>query len=494
MTFSCDTFFTTFGDDKYLLFAKNSDRPPNESCELIFTSPNERAKQLTYTTLPNIGPTKYSTFLCKPAWMWGAEMGVNEKGLCIGNEAIFSNDGYNKQNNGSLLGMDILRLALEQCATTVEAVDFITKTISQFGQGGNCNHECISGSFYYHNSFLIVDNQEQWIIETVNKHWVTKKITSGRHSISNYMAITNDFEKSSEGLLEYAIATKICARGATLNWQACFTDKLMHQLNIGKGHDRQCRTRSLIEQYFCDIDTPVQGVKQATKILRHHLNANFHPRDGGLNHYDICAHSSYGPIRSSQTTSSMIVVLDRHTNEFFTFVTGTSNPCMSVFKPVIFGGIFPEQMNKCSPYFDNSLWWRGELLARHLITCYDSCPEIVETITSKSRKLEETILEGSLDSEGMYNAFREHYSFINESIEEINRTTKKRATNGLSLVGLVSKMLYNYHWRSMSDVVGLNDEFLLRSQSNLLEERRFGFSILMAMVTPLIPFMYYKLK
>ncbi len=50
-------------------------------------------------------------------------------------------------------------------------------------------------------------------------------------------------------------------------------------------------------------------------------------------------HSSFGPIRISQTTGSMISHLTRMRHSL---VTGTSAPCTSVFKPVWFEGGLPD--------------------------------------------------------------------------------------------------------------------------------------------------------
>lgn len=59
------------------------------------------------------GPTK-AVILSKPSWMWGAEMGANECGVVIGNEAVWTNDNDGDSNTTvkRLLGMDLVRYIL----------------------------------------------------------------------------------------------------------------------------------------------------------------------------------------------------------------------------------------------------------------------------------------------------------------------------------------------------------------------------------------------
>ncbi|RLE94467.1 MAG: hypothetical protein DRN04_03505 [Thermoprotei archaeon] len=60
----------------------------------------------------------------------GAEMGVNEYGLAIGNEAVFTKEPYSKTG---LTGMNMLRLALECCKTAEEALNFIIGLLEKYG-------------------------------------------------------------------------------------------------------------------------------------------------------------------------------------------------------------------------------------------------------------------------------------------------------------------------------------------------------------------------
>ena len=52
----------------------------------------------------------HGVVLSKPAWLWGAEIGANDQGVAIGNEAVWnrlSDPEYDAVPR--LLGMDLLR-------------------------------------------------------------------------------------------------------------------------------------------------------------------------------------------------------------------------------------------------------------------------------------------------------------------------------------------------------------------------------------------------
>ena len=64
--------------------------------------------QCTYIEIEQASHT-YAVILSKPAWMWGAEMGANEHGVCIGNEAIYTKMASDEDKEEKLLGMDLVR-------------------------------------------------------------------------------------------------------------------------------------------------------------------------------------------------------------------------------------------------------------------------------------------------------------------------------------------------------------------------------------------------
>ena len=109
MPTSCDTFVAVGlplhlnkqSNQTVTVFGKNSDRPNDETHEVVFF-PTQTNKDTTvkcqYITIPQV-PTTYSVILSRPAWLWGCEMGANEHGLCAGNEAVWTRE-EDKCDNG----------------------------------------------------------------------------------------------------------------------------------------------------------------------------------------------------------------------------------------------------------------------------------------------------------------------------------------------------------------------------------------------------------
>ena len=203
----CDTFValadaTANGS---VILAKNSDREPNEAHEVVFVAggAHDPGAELrcTYITIPQVEHTN-AVLLGKPYWIWGAEMGANSHGVVIGNEAVFTKVPYEKEPG--LIGMDLLRLGLERADTAEAAVTVITDLLSRYGQGGNCGH---THDLRYHNSFLVTDPGEAWILETAGREWAARRI-EGSGSISNAITIGGRFNRSSPGLVDRAVAEK----------------------------------------------------------------------------------------------------------------------------------------------------------------------------------------------------------------------------------------------------------------------------------------------
>lgn len=358
----CDTIVAlgNITADGVTLFGKNSDREPNEAHQIVripaaHHTPGEKVK-CTYIEIPQVEQT-FEVLLAKPFWIWGAEMGTNEHGVVIGNEAVFTKIPYGKEPG--LIGMDFLRLALERGRTARDALDVITKLLAQYGQSGNCGFKHAT---YYHNSFIIADPKEAWVLETADRHWAAEKVKDIR-TISNGITIGNQFDLASPDLITYAIDRGWCKSRDDFNFARCYSDFLFTRFS--RCNDRQYRTTDVLSAQRGNIT-----VESMMRALRDHgtRDATWTPARS-LTEFTVCAHPGFGPIRGTGTTGSMISHLapDIQTH----FVTATAAPCTSIFKPVWLGNDLP--LNEPAPtgeYNAATLFWRHEALHRATLRDY----------------------------------------------------------------------------------------------------------------------------
>ncbi|HEX9260279.1 MAG TPA: C69 family dipeptidase, partial [Acidimicrobiales bacterium] len=168
------------------LFAKNSDRPPAEPQDLIWIAPrrDERAVRVTHIEIAPHGDPTLGILGSQPRWCWGLEHGVNEAGVAAGNEAIYTTLDP-RGAPPALIGMDLVRLALERATTAQEAVAVITDLLEQHGQGGTGHFDADRP---YWSSFLVADPNDAWVVETSGREWAAERVPSVR-AISNRTTI-----------------------------------------------------------------------------------------------------------------------------------------------------------------------------------------------------------------------------------------------------------------------------------------------------------------
>ncbi len=357
----CDTFVAlpphTGGA---VVFGKNSDREPNEAQALAYHPPARHPAgtrlRCTHIEIDQVRDT-LGVLLCRPFWMWGAEMGANQCGVVIGNEAVFTRMPAVRQK--VLTGMDLLRLALERAATAEQAVETITALLHDYGQGGRCGYR--DRRFTYHSSFIIADPADAWVLETAGPLWAARRVV-GRAAISNHLSIGAEFDRAHPELLDTARRRGWCRAGETFDFARCFSDRWM--TFFAAGHRRRRRSLALLDQRQSRVDAV------AMALLRDHGPGTYRP-DAHLRLDRICAHSANPLTRhAAQTTGSLVAVL--HPDEQQYWVTGTAAPCTGLFKPVwLEGDVLPSDLGTPGPRYDaESLWWRHERLHRLVLEDY----------------------------------------------------------------------------------------------------------------------------
>ncbi len=355
----CDTLVATGSvtADGVVLFGKNSDHEPNEAHEVVVLPAADHTPggtvHCTYLDVPQVTHT-HAVLLAKPFWIWGAEMGTNDQGVTIGNEAVFTKVPYGTEDG--LIGMDLLRLGLERAATAEEAVTVITSLLGEHGQSGNCGFQ---HKLFYHNSFLIADPQDAWVLESAGPHWAALHV-EGVYTISNRLTITNAWDLASPDLVPFAVDQKWCKGPEDFSFARCYSDFIYS--TFSDAANRRKRTMALLEAARGQVTA---GLMMRT--LRDHGPSSGALRpDRGLVGTTVCAHAAFGPARGSQTTGSMVSHLrPGHPTHF---VTGTAAPCTSLFKPVWLDvPLPPTGPHPTGTYDPTALFWQHEVLHRRVL-------------------------------------------------------------------------------------------------------------------------------
>ena len=339
--------------DGAVWFGKNSDREPGEA-QVVEHLPAARhpsgAKvRCTYLELPQAEATR-EVVLSRPFWGFGCEMGANDAGLAIGNEAVWTRLPVARTG---LTGMDLQRLALERASSAREALELMTRLLEAHGQGGN--HGYRHKSFRYHNAFVLADPHEAWVLETAGPFWAAERVL-GVRTISNVLTIGKEMDRVHPGAADFARKKGWLGAGEDFDFARCFGDPWYRVLSGGE--IRRACTRSRLS---------APGRVTHASVLDALRDHGGRTPEAGLRLEMPCAHASWLPTRhAGQTTGSMVSRLSKDGCRHW--LTGTSSPCLSVFKPVVLGqGKVDTGPSPGGGYDPESLFWRHERLHRHVL-------------------------------------------------------------------------------------------------------------------------------
>lgn len=339
--------------DGCTLFAKNSDRPADECQPLVQFAPREHDPddkvRCQYLEIPQVRHT-YGFIAAQPYWLWGVEHGLNECQVAIGNEAVFTRDPVPETG---LLGMDLVRLGLERAETARQAVEVITTLLETYGQGGPALPGTGVG---YHNSFLIADPADAWVLETSGKRWAARRVRE-LGSITNQLTLEDDWEMAAPDLESHAAAQGWwTAEQGRLSFAAAYRNEAVSG-RMSEG--RLARSRFLLRR----------GAGQLTEqalisFMRDHGESGSllpEERDPeSASYFTLCMHAH--PF--STTTASMVARLRSSSDGLPDLWACLGSPCTSVFLPLYLDGELPPELSRGGPQPDRqSPWWRMKALA-----------------------------------------------------------------------------------------------------------------------------------
>jgi dipeptidase len=345
---------TTSGET---LFAKNSDRHVTE-CQPFVQFPaafHPRGAEATCTHIrvPQVAET-YRVMGHSPWWVWGFEHGVNEHGVAVGNQSVFSREPCEEEPG--LIGMDLVRLGLERGRDAREALEVIAGLIEQYGQGGAGFGPGEAG---YHNSFMLADPDQAWVMETSGRRWAARRVDL--EALSNQHSIGSNWGIGSRDLESFARIEGWWSEDGRLDVERAYRNTDVPGC-LSEGRLR--RSRALLTSARGKHDT-----ESMMELLRDHGEGQSLPPASDLapeleDRYTLCMHAE--PVGT--TTASLVASLPRDRTGPWPVWISFGSPCLGIFLPVYIDGVIPAAFargqGECEsddvaiePGASASLWW-----------------------------------------------------------------------------------------------------------------------------------------
>lgn len=325
------------------LFGKNSDRKREECQPFVQVvearHPPRSRVRCTHIEIPQVSET-YRTMGHSPHWVWGYEHGVNEHAVAIGNHTVFSREPV--EGKAGLIGMDLVRLGLERGRTAREALEVVAGLIETHGQGG---HALSPDGAGYHNSFLLADPSEAWVMETSNRRWAARRVEL--FACSNHLSLGSDWEIGSRDLEAFARDEGWWKTEARIDVAGAYRNPHVpprissgrHRANVqgllaGDGkHDRASFQRLLRDHGDGgEVWTGLDATPEEERF------------------FTVCAHSD--PVH--WTTASLLAPLPAARPGPWPVWIAFGTPCTGLFLPVYLDGVLPARLAKSAG--DDGAW------------------------------------------------------------------------------------------------------------------------------------------
>jgi dipeptidase len=330
------------------LLAKNSDRPGRECQPLVQVGAAEHDAsamvRCQYIEIPQVERT--AAFVgSRPFWLWGLEHGLNEHGVAVGNHTVFTRE---QPQGKKLIGMDLVRLALERAATARAATEVICDLVERHGQGGSGYFD---SNFPYFSSFLVADPQSAYVIETSDHRWALRAI-SDIGSATNHVTIGGDWTRLSADAVDYAMQRGWwpSASAERFDFAAAYRDTSVIPPTFSSGRYR--RTCELLAQRRGAIDAEFLR----TCLRDHYHGPVYRPIYGESDerYLSVCMHAD--PIGA--TTASMVAHIPADRAELACYWGSLGAPCVGVFLPYFPAAELPPRLARGGEQPEaDSPWW-----------------------------------------------------------------------------------------------------------------------------------------